>query len=59
MTIENATDIGEALGNLIMIEEDPIFGIACRKFIRIKVEIDVTNPLKQGLLLSREGNLPT
>lgn len=35
MTIDNATKIGKALTNLLDVEEDTLYGIACRKFIKI------------------------
>lgn len=39
MTLDNATKIGKVLGNLLKVEEDLQFGIACRKYIEIKVEM--------------------
>ncbi|XP_042939552.1 uncharacterized protein LOC122274592 [Carya illinoinensis] len=54
--LENAVDIGKVIGKLIKVEVDPIYGLAFRKFIRIKVAIDVTIPLKKGFPLKRFGN---
>lgn len=59
MTVKNAINLGNALGKLIHVEEDPTFGVAWRKFIRLKVEIDVTYPLKQGFMMPRWGNTET
>lgn len=59
MTFDNATNFGKALDNLLEVEEDPQFGIACRKLMRIKVEIDITKPIKQGFCLPRDNNIDT
>ncbi|XP_041001602.1 uncharacterized protein LOC121247297 [Juglans microcarpa x Juglans regia] len=53
ITLNNAKEIGKALGNLIKVEEDPLYGLAFRKFIRIKVELDITKPLQQGFMMPR------
>lgn len=49
MTEKNAAKIGRALGIFLGVDVDPVFGLACKKFSRIKVEIDIIKPLKQGL----------
>ncbi|KAF5477140.1 hypothetical protein F2P56_003812 [Juglans regia] len=54
ITLENAIEIGKALGSLIKVEVDPLYGLTFRKYIRIKVEI--TKPLKQGFMMPRVGN---
>lgn len=56
ITLDNAIEVGKALGNLIKVEEDPLYGLAFRKFIRLKVELDVTKPLQQGFKMPRLGN---
>lgn len=59
MTVENATTIGNAIGMLVEVDVDPQFGIACKKFIRMKVEIDINKPLKQGFWLPRDYSIDT
>ncbi|XP_042969051.1 uncharacterized protein LOC122301731 [Carya illinoinensis] len=54
MTEKIAFKIGNALGNFLAVDIDPFFGLACKKFIRIKVEIDISKPLKQGLWEPRD-----
>ncbi|XP_042985402.1 uncharacterized protein LOC122314076 isoform X2 [Carya illinoinensis] len=56
ITLENAIQIGRALGTLIKVEEDPLYGLALRKFIRLKVEIDVIKALQQGFMMPRLDN---
>lgn len=46
ITLDNAIKIGKALGSLIKVEEDPLYGLAFREYILIKVEIDITKPLQ-------------
>lgn len=43
-TQENAESIGKVMGNLL--EIDPIFetNVSVKRFLRIRVEIDTTNP---------------
>lgn len=59
MTIKNATNVGNALGNLLMVEEDSIFRVVLHKFSRIKVEVNVIHQLKQGFMMPRRGNYET
>lgn len=59
MTVRNATNVGNALGKLVMIKEDPIFGVAWGNYIRLKLELDVTQPLQQGFLMPRRGKTDT
>lgn len=54
--LNNAIEIGKTIGNLIKVEEDPLYALAFRKFIRIKVELDITKPLQQGFMMPRLGN---
>lgn len=55
----NAKKIGNALGKFMDVDVDPQFGIACKKSLRIKVEIDITKPLKIGFWLPRDYNIDT
>lgn len=57
--MENATKIGNAIGRLVKVDVDPQFGKACKNFIRIKIEIDITKTLKQGFWLPRDYNIDT
>lgn len=59
MTEKNTAKIRRALGNYLEVDVGPLFGLACKKFIRIKVEIDITKPLKQGLSKSSDFNFDT
>lgn len=54
MTKENAKKIGNAMGNFLGVDTDHLFGLASKKFIRIKVDIDITKPLKQGFWEPRD-----
>lgn len=59
MNTDNATNIGKTLGKLLEVEEYPLFGSAGRKFIQIKVEIDIKKPLQQEFWLPRDLNIDT
>jgi hypothetical protein len=48
MTIKTAISIGKALGNLIKVEDSSSDKLTFRSFLRMLVEIDVSNPLKPG-----------
>lgn len=56
-TKKNAKKIGNALGNFLEVDVDPQFGIACKMALRIKVEIDITKPLKIGFWFPRDHNI--
>lgn len=54
---ENIKLIGEHMGRLIEIEPIPL-GIACKKFMRIRVELEAGNSLKTGFLFPSMNKPP-
>lgn len=42
MIEKNASKIRRAIGKFLGVDVGPLFGLACKKFIKIKVEIDIT-----------------
>lgn len=56
-SLANIKLIGQHLGTLLEIEPLP-FGLACKKFVRIKVELAVDSPLKTGFLIPRLNKSP-
>jgi hypothetical protein len=55
MTTKTAISIGKALGDLIKVEDSSSEKLTFRSFLRMLVEIDVSNPLKPGFSFQRDG----
>ncbi|KAF5477689.1 hypothetical protein F2P56_004306 [Juglans regia] len=51
LTKPNAAKIGQVLGNLLEVDFASIFGVTIRRYLRIKVEININNPLSEGFEL--------
>lgn len=49
----NATRIGQVIGNLLEVDFTSVFGVTLRRYIRIKVELNVHKPLPEGFNLPR------
>ena len=54
MTHEVGEDIGAAVGNLIDVDVPAESGIAWGRFLRIQVELDLTNPLMRCYIIQVE-----
>jgi hypothetical protein len=55
MTTVNAIKIGKFIGTVLDVENGELPGIICNHHLRIKVSIDITQPLVPGFLLPRQG----
>jgi hypothetical protein len=55
MTTVNAIKIGKFIGTVLGVENGELLGIICNHHLRIKVSIDITQPLVPGFLLPRQG----
>ena len=53
MIREVGEDIGRAIGNLVEVDV-PENGLGWGKYLRIRVEVDVTEPLLRGKILMGE-----
>lgn len=53
LTKLNTTRIGQVIGNLIEVDFALVFGVALRRYIKIKVELNVHKPLPEGFNLPR------
>jgi hypothetical protein len=58
MTSTNAIKIGKGLGTLLEVDNGHVVGLICRQFLRIKVEINILQPLVPGFLLPRLNRDP-
>ncbi|XP_035545856.1 uncharacterized protein At4g02000-like [Juglans regia] len=52
-TNKNAERIGQVFGNLIKSDRASIFGVTLRRYLRLKVELKVEQPLLEGFELAR------
>ncbi|KAK9275710.1 hypothetical protein L1049_022978 [Liquidambar formosana] len=50
----NASKIGAFLGKFVTVDPSTCGSSSCEKFLRIKVELCILNPLKNGFFLKRE-----
>lgn len=57
LTNQNAEHIGKVLGNLIEVDKASIFGVALRRYLRVKVEMNIEKPLPDGFDLERPGRI--
>ncbi len=58
MTREVGEDIGAAVGNLIDVDVPAESGIAWGRFLRIRVELDLSKPLMRGCIIQVEETAP-
>lgn len=53
MTQQNAEKIGSFVGRYLRMETSDKFSFKLRKYLCVRVEVDITQPLKTGFFLSR------
>lgn len=58
ITQKSAIKIGKSLGNLLDVDENFIPEESTKQFLRIRMEIDVTQPLIDGVIYPRLKDLP-
>jgi hypothetical protein len=55
MTTQNAIHIGKGIGKILELDNDNSTGLICRRFIRLKVEINTLLPLASRFNMSCDG----
>jgi hypothetical protein len=55
LSVRNAIAIGKGLGNLIKVDDARAVGQTFQSYLRMLVEVDVSEPLKPGFLFRRQG----
>lgn len=58
LTNQKTERIGNVLGTLMEVDRASIFGVILRRYLHVRVEINIENPMREGFDLNRPSRIP-